>query len=296
MKHIVNIPKPFRFSGVLAKVIFFFKKAKSSTIAFVMVLFFNTFKGRKNESKNRKTVWFGYMFLILICNSVFSQNQINSEKFKQLEPSILLGIWDKENSDKSIKIDSLSYDDIPKYLNFRGIVIEALKWTDSLGENILVQSVTGRFNWKNYHKDSTSYIIQDKSELYVYLFQKKKREKKFTEKWKIYDYNECFGVDWYTGFIQKATTITDVNNDGITEISIPYVLICRGGMDPGIMKIIMYENNTKYALTGSTMFCIGEDSYGGKFRPSENLVNNKKLKDFLTKRWNIHKCENKRSY
>ncbi len=55
-----NIPKPFRFSGVLAKVIFFFKKAKSSTIAFVTVLFFNAFKGRKNESKNRKAVWFGY--------------------------------------------------------------------------------------------------------------------------------------------------------------------------------------------------------------------------------------------
>lgn len=235
-----------------------------------------------------------YILLILICNSVFGQDQTNSEKFRQLEPDVLLGIWDQENSDKSIKIDSLSYDDIPKYLDFRGIVVEVLKWTDHLGENILVQSVTGQFNWKDYNKDSTNYMIQDKSELYAYLFQKKKGEKEFTKKWKVYDYTECFGVDLYTGFIQKATTITDVNNDGITEISIPYVLICRGGIDPGVMKIIMYENNTKYALKGSTMFCIGERSFGGEFKPSENLVNNKKLKDFLTKRWNIHKCENKR--
>ena len=40
---------------------------------------------------------------------------------------------------------------------------------------------------------------------------------------------------------------------GVAEISIPYVSICRGGMDPGVMKIIMYEGSTKYALRGSTM-------------------------------------------
>ena len=230
-------------------------------------------------------------------NAVYGQTENHKKIFRQLEPDVWLGIWDSKNSSKSIKIDTLSYDEIPKYLDFRGTVVEAIKWTDSLGENILIQSVTGHFTWKDYDKDSTDYMIQDKSELYAYLFQKKKNETTFSRAWKIYDYTECFGVDWFTGFIPKATTVTDLNNDGVSEICLPYVSICRGGMDPGTMKIIMYEGNTKFALRGSTMLmCGSEHPYGGEFTPSENLKENKTFMDFLTKRWNSNRCEEGKYY
>lgn len=237
------------------------------------------------------------ILILLIANCTFGQTENHKEKFRNLEPDIWLGIWDKENSEKSIQIDTISYDEIPKYLEFRGTIVEALKWTDSLGENILIQTVTGQFFWKDYDKDSTEYMLQDKSELYAYLFIKKKGENTFNRIWKVYDYNECFGVDWFTGFIPKATTITDIDNDGISEISMPYVLICRGGMDPGTMKIIMYEGNTKYALRGSTMlFCKGDHPYGGEYKSSDNLRNEKTFNEFLIRRWNAHKCENERFY
>lgn len=237
------------------------------------------------------------ILILLIANLAFGQTEHHKEKFKYLEPDIWLGIWDKDNSDKSIQIDSLSYDEIPKDLEFRGTVVEAIKWTDSLGENILIQTVTGHFFWKDYDKDSTEYMLQDKSELYAYLFQKKKGEETFNRIWKVYDYTECFGVDWFTGFIPKATTITDIDKDGISEISMPYVLICRGGMDPGTMKIIMYEGNTKYALRGTTkVACIEENKEEGLFNPSDNLSTNTTFLNFLTKRWDLHKCENRRFY
>ena len=230
-------------------------------------------------------------------NSAYGQTETHEEKFRELEPDLWLGIWDKENSDASIKIDTLSYDEIPKHLDFRGTIVEALKWTDSVSEKILIQSVTGHFNWKDYDKDSTDYMTQDKSELYSYLFEKKNNETSFNRTWKIYDYTECFGVDWFTGFIPKATTITDIDKDGISEISIPYVSICRGGMDPGAMKIIMYEGSIKYALRGSTMLmCKSEHPYGGEFKPSENLNKESEFLSFLKKRWNAHKCENERFY
>tara|TARA_B110000902_G_scaffold186736_1_gene211320 strand:- start:293 stop:1042 length:750 start_codon:yes stop_codon:yes gene_type:complete len=242
-----------------------------------------------------KMKYLAYILFLLTINSVNAQT--HKEKFRELEPDVWLGIWDIENSEHSFKIDSISYDEIPKYLDFRGTVVEAIKWTDSIGENILIQSVTGQFNWKDYLQDSSEYMLQDKSELYAYLFQKKKGEKTFSRLWKIYDYGECFGVDWFTGFIPRATTITDIDKDGVSEISLPYVLICRGGMDPGIMKIIMYEGQTKYALRGSTMiFCKGEHTYGGEYKASENLKGNKIFNDFLIKRWDFHKCENERFY
>lgn len=100
----------------------------------------------------------------------FGQNKVNSEKFKELEPAVWLNIWDKVNSDNSLKIDIISYDEIPKSLDFRGTVVKALKWNDSLGGSILIQTVSGKFNWKYCDENSTSFVLQDKSELlYVYL-------------------------------------------------------------------------------------------------------------------------------
>ena len=140
-------------------------------------------------------------------------------------------------------------------------------------------------------------MIQDKSELYAYLFRRQNSKNQFKRIWKVYDFNDCFGVDWFTGFIPKGTTITDIDKNGITEITMPYVLICRGGMDPGTMKIIMYEDITKYALRGSTMVtCIKENITEGRFKPSKNLLTNNVFFEFLTKRWDIHKCEKGRFY
>src|SRR5690606_9917507 len=183
-----------------------------------------------------------FIFTLFFTSHLFAQSEKTKDRFRQLKPDLWLNIWDKENSDTKMNIDTLSYDDIPKYLEFRGTVVEALRWKDNASEKILVQTVTGQFNWKDYEENSKEYMIQDKSELYVYLFEQKQNDNKFNFSWKIYDYTECFGVDWFTGFIPKATTITDLDKDGITEITIPYVLICRGGMDPGVMKIIMYED------------------------------------------------------
>ncbi len=226
------------------------------------------------------------IFMLAVATGAFGQTETHKEKFRELEPDIWLGIWDKEHSSASIKIDTLSYDEIPRTIDFRGTVVEALKWSDSNGENILIQTVTGHFNWKDED------MIHDKSELYAYLFQKTTLDKEYKRKWRIYDYTECYAVDWFTGFTPKATTITDVDNDSITEITIPYVSICRGGMDPGSMKIIMYEGGIKYALRGATMLmCGSENSYGGEFVETENLKMKPKLHSFLIAHWNRNKCE-----
>lgn len=237
------------------------------------------------------------ILILIISQFAFGQTEEHKEKFRELEPDIWLNIWDKENSSKSIKIDTLSYDEIPKTIDFRGTVVEALKWTDSNGENILIQTVTGHFIWKDYDKGSSDYEVQGKSELYAYLFQKSKSNKYYKKAWRIYDYTECYGVDWFTGFVPRATTITDLDNDGATEVSIPYVSICRGGMDLGTMKIIMYENQVKYALRGSTMLsCKSKQPYGGEYQSSNNLKNNQLFMQFLKKHWDRNKCEEGRYY
>lgn len=244
---------------------------------------------------------FKYIVLGLLLNfcviQVVGQSSKQREAFKELEASLFLGIWDRSNSHSSLKIDTISYDEIPKEIDFRGTVVEALRWNDKLGENILIQSLSGWFPWKDYDSiDSTSYMKQDKWEIFAYLFQKKKGEKTYKRIWKLYDYNKCYGVDWYAGFIRKGTTITDLDNNGISEISMPYVLVCRGDVSPGDMKIIMYEGNTKYAIRGETEFCHLNNPYGGDYELSDNLGTKDVFKKFLLRRWSVHKCENDRFY
>lgn len=241
-----------------------------------------------------------YLILILLLNPINTLAQSDSQKdyFEQLKANISLNIWDRENSSGSIKIDTISYDEIPKDIDFRGTVVEALKWDDQLGSNILIQSISGWFPSIYYENTNPiSYTVEDKWEIYAYLFQRKKGENNYKRLWKVYDYNDCFGVDSYTGFIPKGTTITDIDNNGIAEVSMPYVLVCRGGLDPTTMKIIMYEGNNKYAIRGETAIKLGEgESYGGDYSLSDNLNKEITFKNFLINRWNSHKYENGRFY
>lgn len=238
------------------------------------------------------------VLLLTMANAVWGQADLPEDKLKRLTASIQQGIWDEENSDGTIHIEYVSYDEIPKYLDFRGTVVECLKWTDKLGDNLLIQSVTGYFPWRDYDDgNSTSYIEYDKYELYAYLFRKNTGETVYKQVWRVYDYNECYGVDSYTGFIPHATTITDIDKNGISEISMPYVLICRGGVDPGDMKIIAYEGDSKYAIRGSTMpLCNSENPYGGEYSLSNNLKEKEPLRNFLIRRWESQKCEDGRFY
>lgn len=162
----------------------------------------------------------------------------------------------------------------------------------------MIQTQTGWFPWEDYDDaDSTTYMMQDKWEIYAYLFLKKEGESHYNKLWRVYDYNECFGVDWFAGFIPKATTITDIDKDGVAEVTMPYVLVCRGGVDPATMKIIMYEGTTKYAVRGETAICLdGFDTYGGNYTLSEELDQKNDFKEFLILRWETHKCEEERFY
>lgn len=231
------------------------------------------------------------LVFVIFWSSIFAQSI--SEKEDALVAEVSLPIWDVKNSESLFEIDTLMYDEIPKYLDFRGTAVTVLKWTDIKGENIMILSKSGAFDWKDYDgNDHSKFDLQDKSELFIYLFQKQKGSDSYRKLWRIYDFIECFGVDRYVGFKKNATTITDLDKDGVAEVTIPYALFCRGGMDPGIMKIMMYEGSKKYALRGETAICRdGVLQYGGVFNADEVTKKNKIFYNFLMRHWKAHECE-----
>ncbi|SHM45326.1 M949_RS01915 family surface polysaccharide biosynthesis protein [Myroides odoratimimus] len=207
------------------------------------------------------------------------------QKYGSLEPDLALNILDLKNSASKFDVKVIEYNQIPTYLDFRGVIVSAVKWNDNLGENILILSSSG-----TYYTDEESGNI--KTEIYAYLFVKKVNNNRYMRFWRMYDFIDCGPVDTGIFYIRNALTITDLNNNGIAEISFPYFLQCRGDISDDILKYMLYENNIKYALRGTNKQCKTSKEYqgGGKYTASDNLENNSIFSSFLQQQWDKYKC------
>lgn len=219
-------------------------------------------------------------FIVCTHSITYGQKPTLREKEESMQSTLWLSISDYKNS--TVKIDSIGFGDIPKEIDYRGIIVEALKWTDSLGTNILLLTQTGGFTFKD-----TTGEVNARAELNAYLFTKKKSEKTFSRHWKLYDFIVCYGVDYYAGYYQHSLSITDLDKDGFAEITFIYKLSCRGDTSPATQKLIMYEKNEKYAMRGETLIRAGDPKISSKnnFTPEVKLKNKQDFFEFAKKRW-----------
>lgn len=71
--------------------------------------------------------------------------------------------------------------------------------------------------------------------------------------WTVMDYVDCPGMDIDGDFFYRAITVTDLNRDGLAEVTLPYHLFCGTGVDPHSLKVIMREGVLKYAVRGESI-------------------------------------------
>lgn len=57
-------------------------------------------------------------------------------------------------------------------------------------------------------------------------------------------------LDSTAEFFTSAVTITDLNADGRSEVTIPYRLFCSSSIDYSTVKVILREGDTKLAVRG----------------------------------------------
>ena len=117
----------------------------------------------------------------------------------------------------------------------------------------------------------------------------KKTTKGWLQEWAITDYVDCPGLDSEANFYLDQVSITDVNNDGHAEVSVPYNLFCGGGVDSKTIKIIMRTENKKFALRGKSKIVLpGQESFGGEMELDALLKKNKNAvyRDHLIRIWN----------
>lgn len=153
--------------------------------------------------------------------------------------------------------------DIPASIKIKGTVQEVWKWSDNLGENLLITSSVAPHDEKS--KDG-----EEGQSAEIHAFHYAKKDGDYTQVWMMNDAEKLCPVDITCDFIPASTTVTDMDKNGIAEIKVQYSIACRGDVSPATMKLIMYENGVKHALRGNMWIAYSPDL---KFTVTENDVN-----------------------
>jgi hypothetical protein len=132
----------------------------------------------------------------------------------------------------------------------------AKKWHDVSGENWLVLYETGAYIEKGQTNAS--------AKLSAVLFQK--TDSGFVTKWKMIDYISDCELDIVCSFYDDHLTITDLDSNGLAEITMLYALSCKGDVSPNEKKLIMYEGTQKYAIRGEELMLLQKDTLGGSWK------------------------------
>jgi len=158
-------------------------------------------------------------------------------------------------------IEDLSYDvsDIPANIKYDGSIVAGAKWKDNNGSNVLIITET-----KDRKKGGQEFQSWSK-ELYGYQFITGSDGPK--QVWKISDFIKDCEADPTLSYIKNSLSITDINNNGIAESTFLYKLACRSDVSPAGLKLLMHEEDKKYAIRGTTKIVIkgeGANTYGGE--------------------------------
>lgn len=152
----------------------------------------------------------------------------------------------------------LSINEIPAEIRFEGKIKNAVKWTDQLGENMVITTETGIYESTKFKHENDG----GDAELFAYHF--KKTNGVFRQTWKVYDFICDCPVDIVAQYIDNMFQITDLNENGIAETWLMYKTVCHGDVSPSDMKIVMYEGKQKYTIRGENRVMDGIDDNGKK--------------------------------
>lgn len=182
------------------------------------------------------------------------------------------------------KVTRLDKNAVPKNVQYNGNIVQAVRWTDSTGDNIVILTATDKTPSKGPAggRDAALYA-------YHYLVS----GDSIKQTWKVYDYVEDCDVDMDLYFVDNAFAVTDLNKDGKAEVWVMYKNSCRGDVSPAPMKIIMYQDNKKFAVRGTNKVQHSANYYaGGEFTFDDAFKKAPaEFRQYAEKLWKQHQVE-----
>ncbi|MNJ91916.1 hypothetical protein D3C87_95710 [compost metagenome] len=181
---------------------------------------------------------------------------------------------------KKMELTNLKATQLPKGITYKGTLKTAVRWTDKLGDNLVITTVTGE-------TASKSPEVEDSRDASLYAMHYLVFKDSVSQVWKVSDYVKECPFDIILNFIGNTFHVTDLNQDGIGEIWLMYKASCRSDVSPVDMKIIMYEGKQKYAMRGQNIVEPSKgESMGGDYKFDKAFDNGAaSFRDFAKKLW-----------
>ena len=201
------------------------------------------------------------LFFLIACNSGTKNNK--KDNANASDTSVIPAVQKIEPE----KLDTAS---VPATIDFKGRVQEAWRWTDKMGDNLLLTTSIAPFNDKRVNEFGET---GQTATLYAYHYVKTGTEP-YKLLWGMEDSEMSCPFDITNEFIRDAITITDLDADLVAETKIQYKQACRSDVSPAVMKLVMHEGNIKFGLQGLMWLKAGDDD---KFTVTEADANLEKL-------------------
>lgn len=230
-----------------------------------------------------KTIFFTIsiisLFLLSGCNSSKSENKDSSNSKEQSANQ-----FSKTDTKKTgFKNEPMNKQSIKELTGFKDKIEEFLCWSDPEGKHIVFTNETGTF-YTNLRENGELY--DQNAEVSCYHYIQKPGKDNFEKSWKIFDYSRDCPVDAFAKFKNNTLQKTDLNKNGTAEIWTMYYTYCKGDVSPSKLKIIMYEGQKKYKMTGETKVQIGENEYfGGRILSEGNFTEQPGFLKFAKSLW-----------
>ena len=217
--------------------------------------------------------------------TVLGDHELELYVLHKFEPRYLKNCGYNINTKKivqNIKVLPINPNVIPPSIKYKGKIKDAITYKDDLGENLII---TTEFE-ETYDAEDSDPVSNAELYAYHYIIEKDNA----VMLWKVYDFEKECVLDISVHFVENSLQITDLNNDGIAEVWLMYTTSCAGGVDPATMKIIMYENQTKYAMRGTSRVHMGDNKYeGGEYKFDNTFINGPtEFQEFAKTLWKKH--------
>lgn len=131
----------------------------------------------------------------------------------------------------------LTTTDLAKDIRIRGKLAKALAWSDKNGENLVTFALLWRDTMEDHDSLRNVYLTVE------HLLEGKKLLETYQDK-----KESCDDYAMSARFEDEAFAVTDLDGDGIGEVTFAYTLKCTGNAIAWQRSLVMLENGDSYVL------------------------------------------------
>lgn len=148
--------------------------------------------------------------------------------------------------------------DLPAWVKLKGTFERALSWTDNKGRNLVVFTTT----------ESSRRQGEDRLLSYALTVEHQVESGGQVRTLRtVRDRVEKCELDLVGRVVPESIALTDLDRDGVGELTFAYELGCHSDVSPNTLKLLLLQNESKFIFRGETLVELPDDApIGGKYK------------------------------